>query len=134
MDGKDSKKRLRFMNKITKIYLPIILTIYIIFNIPFIPSPLGSNTNLNFQPASASGEAYFFTERHFKTPNKNRNNNGDINITVWVLFFIILLIIGFVYFIFRGINNDKEQENKNAQDKTDYIELLKDDSDFEGNI
>ena len=123
--------------KIRKIYLPIILTIFIVFNIPFIPSPLGLNHNLNFQPASASGESYFFDEAYFKNTNKNKkgnNNNGDISIAIWVISIIICLIFGFIYFIFNGIKNDNEQEKQNSQDKMDYIELLKDDSDYEGNI
>ena len=139
MEGKNQKKNFKFsLKKITKIYLPIILTIYIIFNIPFIPDPLGSNTNFNFQPASSSGEAYFFTENHFKNTNRNKksNNNrsGDINITVWIIFLIVCIIIGFIYFIFNTDKNENEQDNQKAQEKADYIELLKDDSDYEGNI
>ena len=140
MEGKDLKKKSYFsMNKIMKIYLPIVLTIFIIFNIPFIPNPIGLNTNLNFQPAAASGESYFFDEAYFKKPNKNKksnntNNNGDLNITIWIIFLIIFIIFGFIYFIFNGVKSEDEQERQNSQDKMDYIELLKDDSDFEGNI
>ena len=138
MDKKDIKKNFHFsLKKITKIYLPIILTIFIVFNIPFFPSNIGLNTNLQFQPASASGEAYFFTENYFQNRNRNRknnNNNEDINMTIWVIFLMFCFIFGFIYYIFNGIKNDDEQERQRAQDKNDYIQLLKDDSDYEGNI
>ena len=137
MDKKDFKKNFRFsLNKITKIYLPIVLTIFIVFNIPFFPNAIGSNTNLSFQPASASGESYFFSETYFKNSNRNKksNNNGDINITIWIIFLMFCFILGFIYFIFNGFKNDDEQEKQSSQDKSDYIQLLKDDSDFEGNI
>ena len=137
MDKKDFKKNFRFsLNKITKIYLPIILTIFIVFNIPFFPNAIGSNTNLSFQPASASGESYFFSENYFRNSNKNKksNNNEDINITIWIIFLMFCFILGFIYFIFNGFKNDDEQEKQSSQDKSDYIQLLKDDSDFEGNI
>ena len=138
MDKKDIKKNFHFsLKKITKIYLPIILTIFIVFNIPFFPSNIGLNTNLQFQPASASGEAYFFTENYFKNRNRNRKsnyNNEDINMTIWVIFLMFCFIFGFIYYIFNGIKNDDEQERQRAQDKNDYIQLLKDDSDYEGNI
>ena len=137
MDKKEFKKNFRFsLNKITKIYLPIVLTIFIVFNIPFFPNAIGSNTNLSFQPASASGEAYFFSETYFKNSNRNKksNNNGDINITIWIIFLMFCFIFGFIYYIFNGIKNDDEQERQRAQDKNDYIQLLKDDSDYEGNI
>ena len=140
MEGKGLKKKSYFsMNTIMKVYLPIVLTIFVVFNIPFIPNPIGLNTNLNFQPAAASGESYFFDEAYFKKPNKNKktnsnNHNGDLNIAIWITFLIICIIFGFIYFIFYGVKNDNEQEKQNSQDKMDYIELLKDDSDFEGNI
>ena len=137
MDKKDFKKNFRFsLNKITKIYLPIVLTIFIVFNIPFFPNAIGSNTNLSFQPAAASGEAYFFSETYFKNSNRNKksNNNGDINITIWIIFLMFCFIFGFIYFIFNGCKNDDEHEKQSSQDKSDYIQLLKDDSDFEGNI
>ena len=137
MDKKDIKKNFHFsLKKITKIYLPIVLTIFIVFNIPFFPNAIGSNTNLSFQPAAASGEAYFFSETYFKNSNRNKksNNNGDINITIWIIFLMFCFILGFIYFIFNGFKNDDEQEKHSSQDKSDYIQLLKDDSDFEGNI
>ena len=137
MDKKVFKKNFRFsLNKITKIYLPIVLTIFIVFNIPFFPNAIGSNTNLSFQPASASGEAYFFSETYFKNSNRNKksNNNGDINITIWIIFLMFCFILGFIYFIFNGFKSDDLQEKQSSQDKSDYIQLLKDDSDFEGNI
>ena len=140
MEGKGLKKKSYFsMNTIMKVYLPIILTIFVVFNIPFIPNPIGLNTNLNFQPAAASGESYFFDEAYFKKPNKikkinSNNHNGDLNIAIWITFLIICIIFGFIYFIFNGVKSDNEQEKQNSQDKMDYIELLKDDSDFEGNI
>ena len=138
MDKKDIQKNFHFsLKRITKIYLPIVLTIFIVFNIPFFPSNIGLNTNLQFQPASASGEAYFFSENYFKNRNKNRksnNNNEDINMTIWVIFLMFCFIFGFIYYIFNGIKNDDEQERQRAQDKNDYIQLLKDDSDYEGNI
>ena len=143
MEGKGLKKKSYFsVNTIMKVYLPIVLTIFIVFNIPFIPNPIGLNTNLNFQPAAASGEAYFFDEAYFKQPNKNKksniinnnNNNRDLNIAIWIAFLIICIIFGFIYFIFNGVKSDNEQEKQNSQNKIDYIELLKDDSDFEGNI
>ena len=128
MDKKESKKNKKFsMSRIKKVYLPIIFTIILVFNIPIFPNSISFNTNFNFQPASGSGESYFFVDSHF-------NNNRDINITIWVVFLILCMLFGFVYFIFDGINNDNEQDKQNAHDKTDYIELLKDDSDFEGNI
>ena len=119
-----------FIKKIRKIYFPIIMTILIVFNISIIPSPLNSNTNFNFQPASPSGEAYFFTESNFKN-TRTRNSRTDINIAVWVISLMLLIIFGIIYFIFKGIDNN---EGNNDQNKTDYIELLKDDSDYEGNI
>ena len=140
MEGKGLKKKSYFsMNTIMKVYLPIILTIFVVFNIPFIPNPIGLNTNLNFQPAAASGESYFFDEAYFKKQNKNKktnsnNNRGDLNIAIWITFLIICFIFGFIYFIFNGVKSDNEQEKQNSQDKMDYIELLKDDSDYEGNI
>ena len=140
MEGKGLKKKSYFsMNTIMKVYLPIVLTIFVVFNIPFIPNPIGLNTNLNFQPAAASGESYFFDEAYFKKPNKvkktnSNNHNGDLNIAIWIAFLIICIIFGFIYFIFNGVKSDNEQEKQNSQDKMDYIELLKDDSDFEGNI
>ena len=139
MDKKDIKKNFHFsLKKITKIYLPIVLTIFIVFNIPFFPSNIGLNTNLQFQPASASGEAYFFTENYFQNRNRNRksnnNNNEDINMTIWVIFLMFCFIFGFIYYIFNGIKNDDDQERQRAHDKNDYIQLLKDDSDYEGNI
>ena len=140
MEGKGLKKKSYFsMNTIMKVYLPIVLTIFVVFNIPFIPNPIGLNTNLNFQPAAASGESYFFDEAYFKKPSKNKkinsnNHNGDLNIAIWITFLIICIIFGFIYFIFNGVKSDNEQEKQNSQDKMDYIELLKDDSDFEGNI
>ena len=138
MDKKDPVKTNKIsMSKIKKVYLPIILTIILVFNIPIFPSSISFNTNLNFQPASGSGESYFFVDSYFNNnQNKKSNSNRDINVTVWVLFLIICFIFGFVYYIFNGINNENEngQEKENVKDKTDYIELLKDDSDFEGNI
>ena len=136
MDKKDPVKTNKIsMSKIKKVYLPIILTIILVFNIPIFPSSISFNTNLNFQPASGSGESYFFVDSHFNNnQNKKSNSNRDINITIWVVFLILCMIFGFVYFIFNGINTDNEQDKQNAHDKTDYIELLKDDSDYEGNI
>ena len=139
MDKKETKKNKKIsMSKIKKVYLPIILTIIIVFNLPIFPNSIGFNTNFNFQPASGSGESYFFVDSHFSNNNNkksnNSNNNRDINITIWVVFLILCIIFGIVYFIFNGINNDNGQDKQNANDKNDYIELLKDDSDFEGNI
>ncbi len=135
MDKKDPKKNFHFsFKKITKIYLPIVLTIFIVFNIPIMPDSLGSNTNFNFQPASASGESYFFADNLNSRNSNNNNSRRDINFSIWFIFLIICIIVGFIYFIFNGIKDDTEQDTKNAQDKNDYIELLKDDSDFEGNI
>ena len=136
MDKKEPKKNNKFsMSKIKKVYLPIILTIILVFNIPIFPGSISSNTNFNFQPASGSGESYFFVSSHFSNNNnKKSNNNRDINITVWVVFLILCFLCGFIYFIFNGINTDNDRDKQNAQDKSDYIELLKDDSDFEGNI
>ena len=123
-----SKENFYFSFKnIKKIWFPIILTFFIIFNIPFIPSSLGTNDNLNFQPSSASGESYFFSSSHFK--NKN-TSNGDGNIGFFVLLLIICFIIGIVYYIIYKLSNRDEKN----EDHTDYIELLKDDSDYEGNI
>ena len=136
MDKKESKKNNKFsMSKIKKVYLPIIFTIILVFNIPIFPNSISFNTNFNFQPASGSGESYYFADTHFNNNNKKSNNNNrDINITIWVVFLILCMIFGFVYFIFNGINTDNEQDKQNAHDKTDYIELLKDDSDYEGNV
>ena len=136
MDKKESKKNNKFsMSKIKKVYLPIIFTIILVFNIPIFPNSISFNTNFNFQPSSGSGESYFFADTHFNNNNKKSNNNNrDINITIWVVFLILCMIFGFVYFIFNGINTDNEQDKQNAHDKNDYIELLKDDSDYEGNI
>ena len=123
------KKNFKFsFKKIKKIWLPIILTILIVLNIPFIPNSLGTNDNFNFQPSSGSGESYFFSASHFK--NKNAQNR-DGNIAFWILFLIICIIIAIVYFILNKV--DKQTEEK-IVDNTDYIELLKDDSDIEGNI
>ena len=77
MDKKDPKKNFHFsFKKITKIYLPIALTIFIVFNIPIMPDSLGSNTNFNFQPASASGESYFFAD------NLGGSNNAMYPISI----------------------------------------------------
>ena len=54
--------------------------------------------------------------------------------TIWVIFLMFCCIFGYIYYIFNGIKNDDEQERQRAQDKNDYIQLLKDDSDYEGNI
>ena len=124
----ESKKNFYFSFKnIKKIWLPIILTFFIIFNIPFIPSSLGTNDNFNFQPASASGESYFFSSSHFKNKNTSKR---DGSIAFWVLFLIICFMIAFVYLIFYKFRNTDEKKD----DHSDYIELLKDDSDYEGNI
>ena len=129
MERKNSKKDFYFSFKnIKKIYLPIILTIFIIFNIPFIPNSLGTNDNMNFQPSSGSGEAYFFSSNHFKNKEKS-NNDGSIAFFVFIL--ILAILFGIIYLIFYKFKD--ENENK-VEDRNDYMELLKDDSDFEGNI
>ena len=134
MEGKENNdKKKNFycsFKKIKKIYLPIILTIYIIFNLSFIPGPVGTNENMNFQPSSASGESYFFSSSHFKNKN-TKNIKNDAGIVLWVLILILSIIIGIVYYIVNKIKNNEEQKEDN---KNEYIELLKDDSDYEGNI
>ena len=129
MDRKNIKKDFHFSFKnIKKIYLPIIFTIFIIFNIPFIPNSLGTSDNMNFQPSSGSGEAYFFSSEHFK--KKGKSNNGG-SVAFFVLLLIICIIVGIIYLLFNKFNNGNENK---VEDRNDYIELLKDDSDFEGNI
>ena len=134
MEGKennDKRKNFYFsFKKIKKIYLPIILTIFIIFNLSFIPGPLGTNENMNFQPSSASGESYFFPSSNFQNKNTKSIKN-DAGIAIWVLILILSIIIGIVYYIVKKIKNNEEQKEDN---KNEYIELLKDDSDYEGNI
>ena len=134
MEGKennDKRKNFYFsFKKIKKIYLPIILTIFIIFNLSFIPGPLGTNENMNFQPSSASGESYFFSSSNFQNKNTKSIKN-DVGIAIWVLILILSIIIGIVYYIVKKIKNNEEQKEDN---KNEYIELLKDDSDYEGNI
>ena len=134
MEGKennDKRKNFYFsFKKIKKIYLPIILTIFIIFNLSFIPGPLGTNENMNFQPSSASGESYFFPSSNFQNKNTKSIKN-DVGIAIWVLILILSIIIGIVYYIVKKIKNNEEQKEDN---KNEYIELLKDDSDYEGNI
>ena len=134
MEGKennDKRKNFYFsFKKIKKIYLPIILTIFIIFNLSFIPGPLGTNENMNFQPSSASGESYFFPSSNFQNKNTKSIKN-DVGIAIWVLILILSIIIGIVYYIVNKIKNNEEQKEDN---KNEYIELLKDDSDYEGNI
>ena len=44
---------------------------------------------------------------------------------------MLLVIFGIIYFVFKFIDDD---DGTNEQSKADYIELLKDDSDYEGNI
>ena len=129
MERKNSKKDFYFSFKnIKKIYLPIILTIFIIFNIPFIPNSLGNNDNMNFQPSSGSSEAYFFSSNHFKNKEKS-NNDGSIAFFVFIL--ILAIIFGIIYLIFYKF---KDENGNKVEDRNDYMELLKDDSDFEGNI
>ena len=130
--NKDLKQNFNcnFFKKIKNIYFPIIVTILIIFNISIIHSSLSSNTNFRFQPAASSGEAYFFNDSNFKK-ERNRSNSADINITVWVISLMLLVIFGIIYFVFKFIDDD---DGTNEQSKADYIELLKDDSDYEGNI
>ena len=117
MEGKGLKKKSYFsMNTIMKVYLPIVLTIFVVFNIPFIPNPIGLNTNLNFQPASASGESYFFDEAYFKKPNKNKktnsnNHNGDLNIAIWIAFLIICTCL---FSLAGKLNIDKNHFNLNV--------------------
>ena len=134
MEGKennDKRKNFYFsFKKIKKIYLPIILTIFIIFNLSFIPGPLGTNENMNFQPSSASGESYFFPSSNFQNKNTKSIKN-DVGIAIWVLILILSIIIGIVYYIVNKIKNNEEKKEDN---KNEYIELLKDDSDYEGNI
>ncbi len=131
----DIKENFYFsFGKITKIWIPIILTIFIVLNIPFISDSIGTNLNMNFQPSSGSGEAYFYSPDYFKNKNNKSNktnNNNDISIAIWVLFLIICVIVGIIYFIKYKLKSTNEPK---VEDKADYIELLKDDSDFEGNI
>ncbi len=129
----DIKKNFHFsFKKIKKIWFPVILTILIVFNISFIPNSIGTNENMNFQPSSAAGESYFFSPAYFKVNNKsNKSTNSDFNIAIWVLCLIICVIFGIIYYIKNKLKNVSQQKE---EDKSDYIELLKDDSDYEGNI
>ena len=129
----DIKKNFHFsFKKIKKIWFPVILTILIVFNISFIPNSIGTNENMNFQPSSAAGESYFFSPAYFKVNNKsNKTTNSDFNIAIWVLCLIICVIFGIIYYIKNKLKNVSQQKE---EDKSDYIELLKDDSDYEGNI
>lgn len=133
MENKNiNKKNFYFsFKKVKKIWLPIILTILIILNVPFIPNSVGTNDNINLQPFSTSGEAIFFPPSYFNQKNtKNGKGNGG-NAALLVFFLIICIIIGIVYYVFYKLKNTDEQKE---EDRTDYMELLKDDSDYEGNI
>ena len=125
----DIKKNfyLSFKN-IKKIWLPIILTIFLVLNIPFVPNSVGTNVNMNLQPGSGSGESYFFSSSYFK--NKNKSIKRDGSTALWVLFLILCVIFGIVYFVMYKVKDTNEQKVEN----TDYVELLKDDSDYEGII
>ena len=128
-ENNDSKKNFYFYFKNFKqIYLPIILTIFVVFNIPIIPSSIGANDDFNFQPSSGSGEAYFFSSSHFKSKVKSLKRDGRT--AIWFLFLIICIIIGIIYFIMYKVDDTNEKKEEN----NDYIELLKDDSDYEGII
>ena len=131
---RNNEKRKNFyfsFKKIKKIYLPIILTIFIIFNLSFIPNSVGTNENINFQPSSASGESYYFSSTYFKNTNKKNGQNNDVGTALWILTIIFCIIFGIVYFIINKLKNNNEHREET---KNDYIELLKDDSDYEGNI
>ena len=131
---RNNEKRKNFyfsFKKIKKIYLPIILTIFIIFNLSFIPNSVGTNENINFQPSSASGESYYFSSTYFKSTNKKNGQNNDVGTAIWILTIIFCIIFGIVYFIINKLKNNNEHREET---KNDYIELLKDDSDYEGNI
>ena len=130
MEKNDRKKNFYYsFKKIKKIWLPIILTFLIIFNVPFIPNSVGTNENINFQP-SGPGETFFFPSSYFKQKNNKNGNNNDGNIALLVLFLFICIIIGIVYYIFYKLKDVNEEK----EDRHDYMELLKDDSDYEGNI
>ena len=131
----DLKKNFYFsFKRIKKVWFPVILTILIVLNIPFIPDSIATNLNINFQPSPGSGEAYFYSPNYFGNNNNEsnrRNNNRDLGIIIWVLFLIICVIFGIIYFVKYKIKNKNEPKE---EDRADYVELLKDDSDFEGNI
>ena len=133
MENKNiNKKNFYFsFKKVKKIWLPIILTILIILNVPFIPNSVGTNDNINLQPFSPSGDVYLFPPSYFEKKNTKNGKNSGGNNALLVFFLIICIIIGIIYYIFYKLKNTDEPKE---EDRSDYMELLKDDSDYEGNI
>ena len=131
MDNNPNKKFFYYSFKnIKKIWLPIILTIFIVLNISFIPNSLGLNDNLNFQPLLASGETYFFPSSNFKNKN-NVESETSRRIGLRTLILILFLIIAIIYFIVYKLKN----LNKNKTiPRNEYLPILKEDSDNEKNI
>ena len=119
------------LKKIRKIWIPIILTIFIALNIPFIPNHIVFNNELNLQPSSATGEEFFFPSSFFSNNQNSSNNHNDMGTALWVLFLVGFIVIGIIYIIKIKPNFFNKEK---IEDKIDYIELLKDESDYERNI
>ena len=123
-------KNFSFTSKsIKKIWIPLILVLFVAFNIPFISNDLITNNNINIQPLTLTGEGYYFPSSYFQKSHSSITE--DIGITFWFLFLVLFITIGIIYFVKIRPNNSAQGK---VDDKIDYIELLKDDSDFEGNI
>ena len=105
------------------------MTSEIYYNIPIINSNFTSCSNYggcyisSALPLERKNFKYFSKKFAKKSKSKGKNINDKKQ-------FIksISAING------NGFKNDDEQEKQSSQDKSDYIQLLKDDSDFEGNI
>ena len=107
------------INKITKVWLPLLLVIFVTFNIPLFPSSVVNNENINFQPAASFGELPFF-------PANQSNNNGDVN---WIILLLIFAVILFFLYFFIFKKKLREGTN-NRRSNEEYSELLNDETEY----
>ena len=107
------------INKIKNVWLPLLLVIFVAFNIPLFPSSVVNNENINFQPAASFGELPFFPS------NTSNNNNGDNS---WIILFLVFTVI--LFFLYYFIYKKKLREGSNRRSNEDYIELLNDETEY----